>query len=465
MLLHDAAQDTEDWIGGFAIDTVAVMPFFFFIFLWVALWYDPDAVSATLAALIWFSPLWLPVALAGGLLVTWVHYVRYHFWFKTKMTLLHIELPPEVTKSPLAMEIFFSGLWNTGNETTFIDRQWNGRCRPVWSLEIASNEGRIGFYLHLRKIYKDVVEAKIYGQFPEAKVTELDLEKGEDYVDQVPFNLDEYDMWCGEYQKPNKPDALPIKTYVDYELDKNADTPETKTDPITNLLELLNSRGPGEYLWVQMILRAHAKDEYYGFVSKYDGFVEPAKKKIQEITKGAIERAQLLTDDPAEKKKVGSRGAMLMTEGEKDMVKAMERQMTKLIFQCGFRCLYIGKKEIYRGITGAFTFRLFDSYRNGYNELRGTRGMVRFDYPWEDFRGIRKRALQKNAFFHYKHRAYFYVPYDQVPVHLSTEELASLWHFPSSAVKTPNLQRVPSRRSEAPSNLPVGPAGSVTLPS
>jgi hypothetical protein len=220
---------------------------------------------------------------------------------------------------------------------------------------------------------------------------------------------------------------------------------------MTNLLELLATRGKDEYLWVQIIMRAHAKEEHYGFQSKHDAFVEPAKEKIKQISEGALQRSESLIKDPSAQQYA----PIMLTDGERDMVKALERQMTKLVFQCGIRCLYIGKKDVYRGITGAATFRLFDSYRNGYTELRGTRGMVGFDYPWEDFRDIRKRFMKKLFYFHYKYRAYFYVPYDQVPVHLTTEEIASLWHFPSSAVKTPALQRVPSRRSEAPSNLPI----------
>lgn len=450
MLLHSAAEKTEKWIGGWNIDTVLIMPVLMLLLLWVGLAVDPGAVVAMSAALIFTSPLWLPVALAGLFWVTWIHYVRFVFWFRTERTLLHIELPPEVIKSPLAMEIFLAALWNTGNETTFIDRFWLGRGRPTWSLEIASNEGRIGFYIGLRKIMKDVVEAKIYGQFPEARITEVP-----DYAEEVKFNFDEYDMWCGEYKKPNAPDALPIKTYIDFEMDKNPDTPEIKTDPLSNLLELFATRGPGEYLWVQIIIRANAKEDWYGIQSGYDPFVEPAKKKIEELLIQSGQRTGALGAAMGSEEKIRPPTPLQFTSVESKQVEAIERQLTKLVFQCGIRCLYIGKKEVYRGITGASTFRLFDAYRNGYNELRGTRGMVGFDYPWEDFGDIRKRHIKKMFLANYKHRAYFHAPYDQVPTFLTTEELASIWHFPGSGVQTPALQRVPSRRAAAPSNLPL----------
>ncbi len=96
-------------------------------------------------------------------------------------------------------------------------------------------KGRIGFYIHLRSSFKDVVEARLYGQFPEAKITQV-----EDYARKIPFNTDDYKLWGCEFRKTG-PGALPIKTYVDYELNKDTDKPETKVDPMTNMLELFST--------------------------------------------------------------------------------------------------------------------------------------------------------------------------------------------------------------------------------
>jgi hypothetical protein len=93
-----------------------------------------------------------------------------------------------------------------------------------------------------------------------------------------------------------------------------------------------------------------------------------------------------------------------------------------------------------------------------YNSFVPGRGLAIFDYPWQDWRDIRHNMIKRRLYFWYKHRAYFYVPTDQDPIMLTTEELASIWHFPSMAVQTPGLVRVPSRVGEAPPNLPVAPA-------
>lgn len=225
---HDGSDHFAKKIYDWAFDPLAVIPPAFLIFLGIAAATDSAAVEATFAMVVFLSPLWLTLFLGSFFWVTWMHYIRYIFWFSTEHCVLQVQLPPEVTKSPLAMELFLTSLHNTGGETTFIARIWKGNYRAVWTLEIASNEGRIGFYIHLRRVWRSIIEARLYGQFPEARITEVD-----DYVNKVPFNLEEYDIFGAEYAK-DPPDMLPIKTYIDYGLDKNPDTPEIQVDPITN---------------------------------------------------------------------------------------------------------------------------------------------------------------------------------------------------------------------------------------
>ncbi len=454
MFLHDTAHTANSWLDGWRIETVLIAAAGMIVFLIVALSVDPDAVLAAGIAIVTLSPLWLPVALFLMFWKTWIHWLRYAFWFRQPMTLLHIELPPEVAKSPLAMELVLVGLWNNGGETTFIQRIWKGQFRAVTTLELVSNEGRIGYYLHLRKNWKEFVEARIYGQFPEAKITEV----ARDYVDEVPYSPDTYDLWGTEYSKEptsKHAEALPIKTYLDYGLDKNTDTPEIHVDPLTNILEFLATVKQDEYVWIQIVMKARKKDEWYGF---YTGnhWETDAKANISRITQTAIKRVQDLTKDPTEKEKIGSRGATLLTGGEKLMVESIERSLTKQVFDCGFRGLYIVKKGKFDLSRINNLVRLWDPFRGeNSNKLSVTRGKAIFDYPWQDLGGWRSTMISKKLFFWYKHRAYFYVPYEQKEVCMTSEELASLWHFPNSEVRTPALQRVPSRRAPAPSNLPI----------
>lgn len=448
---HDAAHHiSEGIIYKWAFEPLVVMPALFLLLVVAASIIDPAAVSGTLAMVVALSPVWLPIFLAVFFWVTWMHYIRYIFWFGRETILLEVQLPPEVVKSPLAMELFLNGIHNSGGESTFLARIWEGKFRAIFALEIASNEGQIKFYIHCPKGWKNILEAKLYGQYPEAKVTEV-----EDYVSRVPFNLEEYSLWGTEFAKTENA-AMPIKSYIDFGLDKNPDKPENSVDPITNIVEYMGQIGKGEYIWLQIIIKARKKEEWYGFYLEGNAWDKLAKEAISKITKGAIDRAKELVQDEAEKNRVGSRGAMLLSPGERAKVEAIERSQTKNVYECGIRGLYLGRKENYNGINIGNLVNIFAGLKQvGYNNIMPGRGMDWFDYPWQDWHDIRQNRMRNNLFFRYKHRAYFYVPYDQVPVYMTTEELATIWHFPSSVVQTPALDRVPSRRSEAPINLPT----------
>lgn len=457
-MLHDTARILEDKIKRMALNIVWLSFIIIPLLALLVVGTDPAAFAAFLSALVLLSPVWLPVFLIVILWIAWIQYIRHKFWYTSDMVVIYIQPPPEITKSPHAMEIFLTALFHTGSETTFLNRVWQGRFRNTWSIELASVEGRVGFYMHLRRMWKDSIETRLYGQYPEAKITEV-----EDYIAKIPFNLEEYDMWCGEFGKQAiKPGAAPVKTYIDFGLDKDTDTPETTVDPIINMLEILSSLGKDEYAWMQIIMRAHAKEDYFGFYR----FGDPFKKEAEEYIRGKIASAakrakeiaaeQLMADE-TQQAQIAGRGMTMLTEEEKNEIAAIERNMNKPVYECGLRVCYVAKKERFRGINGAFFYRFFDGVWGPYNRIAGIpgRGLIGFDYPWEDPLKFRKSRMKELLYFHSKHRAFFYVPYDQKHEYFSTEELATIWHFPDSSVQTPGLERVAARRAEAPANLPV----------
>lgn len=447
MFLRKPGEEVAEFVDSYGFSSVLFSTVAVIIFFFYALYHDPGAVGSFFGALTILAPVWVPVYLAVIFWTFWINYVRYEFWFAQEQVLLKIELPPEVQKSPLAMELFLTALNQVGGEGTFIQRYWKGQIRPTWSLEIASNEGRVSFYIHLRKGWKQAIEAQLYGQFPEAKVTEV-----EDYVAQVPFNTEEYFMMVNEY---GKTEAKPIKTYVDYKLDKDPDE-WLKVDPLSNMLEILGNMGPGEYGWIQFILRARRGNDYYGIPIKGGDPKEAVKEQIVKITKGAIKRAQEFIKDEKEKEKVGARSTMILTGGEKDVIEAMERWMTKQFFESGVRIVHLIKSKNFNAGNIGPMISIFNAFKSeNLGAMFPTRGLIPFNYPWEDWANIRKNAERRAQFFRFKNRAYFFVPYDQAPIILNTEELATLWHFPSSGVKTPGLERVASKRSDAPANLPI----------
>jgi hypothetical protein len=55
----------------------------------------------------------------------------------------------------------------------------------------------------------------------------------------------------------------------------------------------------------------------------------------------------------------------------------------------------------------------------------------------------------------YRRRGYFYPPYVKKQMVLTTEEIATIYHFPGKMAATPSLPKIESKRSEPPTNLPV----------
>src|SRR5207237_1366368 len=152
------------------------------------------------------------------------------------------KIPRDVFKSPIAMELMLLALHQTGGEGTFLAKFWEGRVRSWFSLEIASFGGDVHFYIWTRKNMRDIVESQLYAQYPDIEVTGV-----AGYIKNVAFEPNVNDAWGVQYVY-TKPDAYPIKTYVDFGLDKDPKE-ELKHDPLTSVLELLGSIKEGENIW------------------------------------------------------------------------------------------------------------------------------------------------------------------------------------------------------------------------
>ncbi|MFA6273036.1 MAG: hypothetical protein WC673_00890 [Candidatus Paceibacterota bacterium] len=388
---------------------------------------------------------WLPPVLAYVLLKAWTSYVRLDYLYNEKYLLLEIKLPRELTKSPQAMEIFFSSLFYEGGESTFIDRGWAGKTRPWWSLELVSLEGQVHFYIWTRAFFKNMIQAQIYAQYPSVEIHEAD-----DYTRGVYYNNKTMSMWGCYFRKdPKKPYAYPIKTYIDYGLDKTSVEEEEKIDPMAAVLEYLSSVGKGEQIWLQIIVRAHRKERPIpDLVFNKTDWKDAAKIEIDKLMKRDKKPKK------GEKETINF-GEFLLTKGERSLVEAMERNTSKLPFDCGIRGMYIAKNENFNAIAIPGLIGSFRQYSARDLNAIAFYDWTDYDYPWQDFRNMRKDYMKRKILAAYKERSFFHLPYKKKPFVLSSEELATIFHLPGKAVETPSLNRVVSRKAEAPANLPV----------
>lgn len=383
---------------------------------------------------------WLPFVLVWLFVDIWLRYVRAKWISNIEWVILEVKLPKELYKTPVAMEVVLNALYQSASGKWF-DQYLKGRVKNWFSLELVSIEGEVHFFIRTNKIFKDTIEAQVYAQYPTAEVYEVP-----DYTKYVDYRGKEGDwsLWGTEFILSKK-DAYPIKTYVDFGLDKEGVKEEYKTDPITATLEFLGSIGKNEQVWIQILIQPTGKrfNDPGKWFKKRD-WKDEGKDLIEEIISKARKRSGGSETSP-----------VLLTEVENNEIKAIERNISKLGFDCGIRGIYLSKGEAFNlanifSLAGAF--RQYSS-----NELNSFKpnNATSFDFPWQDFKDIRVTKLKKNIFNAYKKRSYFYLPYKRKPFVLNTEELATIYHFPGGVAETPTFGRITSRKSEPPVNLPV----------
>lgn len=226
--------------------------------------------------LIDWAPLWAPFVFGYLFWQNWVRYVRRQFLNGEEHELIEVRLPEDIKKTPQAMEVVLNALHQTGGETTFIDRYWKGSVRPHFSLELVSLEGDIHFFIWTRSFHRQIVENAIYAQYPDVEVRRVP-----DYTHYVEFSEDKLSLWGCEF-KLTKPDAYPIRTYIDYGM-QPGQKDEESVDPITPIIEYLGSLQKNEQAWIQIIVRAHKKKRKSGTFLSWTDVRDEGQKLIDEI--------------------------------------------------------------------------------------------------------------------------------------------------------------------------------------
>jgi hypothetical protein len=406
-----------------------------------------------------FAPFVVPIILGYLFIYMWFRYIRTRWISQQNYVLLEIKIPKEITKSPLAMEVVLTSLYQTG-ALNYTDTYWLGKVRPWFSLEMVSIGGQIRFFIWSFARFKDLIEAQIYGQYPDVEIQEVD-----DYTVSVKHNPKEVTMW-GTNHKLTQKDAYPIKTYVDYGIDREVEE-EFKVDPITAVFEYLGSLKKGEQAWIQILIQAHKEEwlrEGKPFKKRY--WKKDAQKEIEKIRKEAA--AALQTDDSSGP----SQSLTILTKGQQELIGGIERSMGKFPFDCMVRSFYIAKNESFSqiaipGLIGSV--RQYNSNTlNGFKLGRYTDhsdigkdfiniGSLFFP-PLRKMMRKRRDRFERTMLSAYKMRSFFHPPhryYRAKPFILTTEELATIFHFPGQVATTPSLERIPSRRAEPPPGLPI----------
>jgi hypothetical protein len=423
-------------------------------------------------------------------------------WYE-KMAYLEIKLPREIHKSPAAMEVLLNSLHQpsghnpdsylfkkrdkkkdsarkhrTEMRKKFYDTYIKGKIRFWSSLEIVSEEGQIRYFVVTQKKFVDIFKSYAYSQYPGIEVNEV-----EDYAEKYNYT----DNKVGDTQiyatrwKLGSEDCLPIKTYVDYGLDKDPKE-EYKIDPLTTLLEIFAAAGPGETFVYQIIFRPTLFEKEWR---------EETTKKMKSLLQGEKKEGE---------NKPETRQVSNLFPHEKEMLEVLQRNIEKPGFDVLIRSYYIAhNKDKFSSSKG--TLGVLNSMKTfgkpGYNTFSPATIHPYDDYPFTDPKGMQTEGKRKYIWWQFKLRTGFNYEADGgelawkkffhkwfvaknfdwamdhidemkeylSPGHtrhkaeagefiLNSEELATIWHFPGTTFGNTSA-RVQSVKSEAPRNLPI----------
>lgn len=430
-----------------------------------------DLVELTrLITALFFNGGWIlfVLALSRMFYILYMDYIQSR-WYKTiPWVFLKISVPPENEKSPLAFEAIFNQLHSIHGQLTWAEKYLEGQFHMWYVWEVTSIGGIIGNYVRIPKKYRDNLESAVYSQFPEAEITE-----SEDYFDKLPkYNTDtsDYDIFAVSFRYI-KDNAYPTKTYHDFEHPEA----ETIVDPIVGLWEELSKISPYEMYVMQFVLRPIADEDWkekgYHLVKVLKKERETLEEKedilmtiVRTITGPILDFFIRPTPKTVVKKGGGEElppSMMLhLSEGEKAVIAAVERKLSKWTYQTKIHCLYIAPREKYN--PGPINNAVIGAIKNfggaNLNALkpllkRWTRVHYWLFKKWEKPIVTLRLKFRKRKYMRLiSTRWYFWGPPPNI---LSTEELASILHFPGIEVTVPQIEKVVVTKVPPPPELPI----------
>lgn len=406
------------------------------------------------------------VYLCGFLLVYawawrfWLAYIHGKFLKKLNeenAVLLEIKLPREISKSPAAMETFMLNLNQGSGVSGAYAKYYKGTLPTTFSLEIASLEGIIHFYIRTEKKFRLLIEGSLYSQYPGIEIIEAD-----DYTKSIRYHHLAKDaaIWGAQYHGNGKKwtpinektgeaykkggkdyemnaNFFPIKTYVDYGLDKDPKE-EFKIDPLAQVIELMGSIGKGQYFWYQLVVQIESvfdgKSKFPKFfvnevAGEHYSLADMAKMyKKQLRTSGFTIAGKPITDEfgDTKQKKIGVDGEgkpifgdaihketkaipkdeMKLTKEERDELDVINRKLSKPLFCTAIRFLYISQGDKFNFQNIFSVLNAFKGF-NGINSL-GLMPTDPYDFPWQNVGGKRTAWRSEEAFEKYVEREGFF---------------------------------------------------------
>ncbi len=283
---------------------------------------------------------------------------------------------------------------------------------PYIALEMAVHHvgEEIHFYVAVPRSYEQIFEKQVHGLYPTA-----DVRRVPDYGIFNPHGIS-----AGTYLTMKADAILPFKTYAKLE-----------SDPLGGLIAALSKlEREGEGAAIQILIRpSHRQD------------IRTLAQKVAREMQGGLDFSKALIAARSKKKEQTSSDPALaqprvVTAFEDELIKALQNKASRPLYDANIRILVSAADEtrarqILDDATGAFVqFSAPDLNSFSINKVTG-------------------KALEK-LIFNYAFRLFD----PSRAAYLSSEEIASIYHFPLPASQAPRVKFLKSKAAEPPPNLP-----------
>ena len=309
-------------------------------------------------------------------------------------TLLQVALPRDNEIKIDAAEQLFSSFSAIGKPP----KRFSFKNPPHISFEIVGLPGDIRFYIHVPKKLRDFVEKQINGAYPDAEITPLDDPSAKQKTLSMVGN--DYNIFSESGKVAFASLRLkgagwkPMKVYKEFPV-----------DPLASITSILAKMSEGEGAAIQILITP-AGDEW-----KKEG-----RAHLSEIKK---------------------------TEANPETAKYSEdaRSLEAIEGKIGKSGFLTTVRVVVSSSTKEAADAHLDNILNAFEQYGGQASLSKSK--------IRFKGLFMTDYI------YRYFPMKNQVGIMTSEELATLYHFPNKAVSTPGLHWVSSKRAPAPANLPT----------
>ena len=395
-------------------------------------------------------------------------YIRTRYVKTIQWSMFEIKIPKDILKTPKAMEQVFSSLaaiYSFG--LTQVDKYIDGKVEPWISFEMMGHAGGVRFFVRTPSKFRNLLESAVYAQYPAAELHEV-----EDYTEHLSPNLPNkvYDLW-GTDLILSKESYYPIKTYPFFEETQE----EKRLDPIATISEVMSNLNEDEMIWLQILISptGELSNNYWQKegLEKIDEIAgrTPQKAKaglgstlfdwLRNIFLAPIEQPTWAGDKTEEASAV----LRFLHPGEQEVVKAISNKIAKFGFETNIRFVYIDRRDSFTQANVSAVLGAFSQFRTGdLNSFKPDRRTMTLRSGWlakffPKYKQLVEFSRKRRIFDGYVSRRfgkYNKTRPEKFPI-LNTEELATIYHFPSMIVEAPRLQKLEAKKGGPPAGLPI----------